>query len=243
MATVCGAVQRVNKLISVRPLKSRYSADLGDVVVGRVTEIAGKRWRVNISARQQAQLMLSAVNLPGGMQRRRTAEDELNMRTLFKEGDLISAEVQAFQADGSVALHTRSDKYGKLDGGTLVTVCPNLIKRQKHHFQALGDTGASLILGCNGLIWVAPSAALAVDSRGAGGEADPPSALASREAVCRAANCIRCLASLHLPVYPAAILEAFALSKELQLSVKDILDPAFAVRIAEVEVERRQAQP
>ena len=90
------------------------------------------------------------------VQRRRTAEDEINMRTIFKEGDLISvsfwtkplvpevthacgkkvcswspqcstglfagrlrseslqAEVQSLHADGSIALHTRSAKYGKV---------------------------------------------------------------------------------------------------------------------------------
>lgn len=33
--------------------------------------------------------MLSAVSLPGGIQRRRTAEDELQMREIFKEGDIV----------------------------------------------------------------------------------------------------------------------------------------------------------
>jgi hypothetical protein len=55
-------------------------------------------------------LLLLICNL----QRRRTAEDELNMRQLYGEGDLISAEVQSFYADGAVALHTRSLKYGKV---------------------------------------------------------------------------------------------------------------------------------
>ena len=48
------------------------------------------------------------------MQRRRTIEDELNMRSVFSEGDLITAEVQSLFADHSVALHTRSAKYGKV---------------------------------------------------------------------------------------------------------------------------------
>jgi hypothetical protein len=38
------------------------------------------------------------------------------MRQLYGEGDLISAEVQSFYADGAVALHTRSLKYGKVCG-------------------------------------------------------------------------------------------------------------------------------
>ena len=36
------------------------------------------------------------------------------MRTFFEEGDLLVAEVQAFFADGSMSLHTRSLKYGKV---------------------------------------------------------------------------------------------------------------------------------
>ena len=60
--------QRVNKLVSVRPLSSRYVAELGDVVVGRVTDVAGKRWKVDVAAQQAAILQLSAVNLPGGIQ-------------------------------------------------------------------------------------------------------------------------------------------------------------------------------
>eukprot|EP00890_Picochlorum_soloecismus_P004262 jgi/Picsp_1/4837/NSC_02202-R2_e set domain-containing protein len=38
VATVCGVVDRVNKLICVRALHRRYSAEVGDVVVGRVSE-------------------------------------------------------------------------------------------------------------------------------------------------------------------------------------------------------------
>ena len=38
-ATVCGVVDRVNKLVTVRPLHRRYVAEIGDVVVGRVTEV------------------------------------------------------------------------------------------------------------------------------------------------------------------------------------------------------------
>lgn len=36
------------------------------------------------------------------------------MRKYLQEGDLISAEVQSIFDDGSVSLHTRSLKYGKV---------------------------------------------------------------------------------------------------------------------------------
>lgn len=39
VAAVPGVVERVNKLVSVRPLRARYAGDIGDVVVGRITEV------------------------------------------------------------------------------------------------------------------------------------------------------------------------------------------------------------
>jgi exosome complex component RRP4 len=74
----------------------RYTAELGDVVVGRVDEVQTRRWTVEIGSQTQSSLQLSAVQLPGGIQRRRTSDDELNMRQLFKEGDVVVAEVRRF---------------------------------------------------------------------------------------------------------------------------------------------------
>ncbi len=47
-----GVVQRVNKLVSVVPVKARYSGQIGDVVVGRVLDVGQKRWRLDINATQ-----------------------------------------------------------------------------------------------------------------------------------------------------------------------------------------------
>jgi len=116
VASVAGVVERVNKLISVRPLQARYTGEIGDVVVCRVMEVAQRRWKVDTNARQDAVLMLSSINLPGGIQRRKSEEDELNMRKFYEEGDLLSAKVESFFQDGAMSLHTRSMKYGKVEG-------------------------------------------------------------------------------------------------------------------------------
>lgn len=65
-ASVAGVMEQVNKLISIRPLKSRYVGEIGDVVVGRITEVQQKRWKVNTNSRLDSILFLAAVNLPGG---------------------------------------------------------------------------------------------------------------------------------------------------------------------------------
>ena len=94
-ASIAGVVERVNKLISVRPLKSRYSGDVGDVVIGRILEIGNKRWRVDANSKQDAALMLSSINLPGGIQRRKSENDELQMRSFFAEGEILSVNFLA----------------------------------------------------------------------------------------------------------------------------------------------------
>ena len=157
VASVAGTVERVNKLISVRPPKARYMGEVGDVVVGRVVEVLQKRWLVDIGGHQHSVLLLTSVNLPGGQQRRRTTEDQLQMRELYVEGDLISAEVQNFFHDGSASIHARSLKYGKLLNGQNISVTPALVPRLKQHFVQLKSLGVDIILGKNGHIWITVS--------------------------------------------------------------------------------------
>jgi len=141
---------------SFHPVSSElisYSPEVGDLVVGRITEVQSRRWRVEVGSKQDAILMLASVNLPGGVQRRKLESDELQMRTYFEEGDLLVAEVQQVMGDGSCWLHTRSLRYGKLRNGSLVKIHPILIRRLESHFFSL-PCGVDIILGLNGFIWV-----------------------------------------------------------------------------------------
>ena len=167
IATVAGMVERVNKLVSVRPLRSsRYVGEVGDVVVGRILEVGQKRWKVDVGGRQEAILMLSSINLPGGEQRRRTAEDQLNMRQFYVEHDLVSAEIQAFFQDGSMSLHTRSLMYGKLSNGVLVADADvdEASATSTHRLWCPRH------FGMNGFVWVS-ARKLLHHSRGRGGKA------------------------------------------------------------------------
>lgn len=65
-ASVAGVMEQVNKLICVRPLKCRYTGEIGDVVVGRIISVQQKRWKVDTNSRLDSILRLSSVNLPGG---------------------------------------------------------------------------------------------------------------------------------------------------------------------------------
>ncbi|PHJ20232.1 exosome component 2, partial [Cystoisospora suis] len=91
-ASVCGILEKVNKLVYVRPLRSRYMGSVGDVVVGRITEILNGKWLVDVNAGQAASLALAAISLPE--QRRRLDEDLLEMQNFFVPNDMICCEVQ-----------------------------------------------------------------------------------------------------------------------------------------------------
>lgn len=152
-SSVAGTVSKVNRLLSVLPLKGRYSPETGDHIVGRIAEVGNKRWRVDIGGKQHAVLMLGSVNLPGGILRRKSESDELQMRSFLKEGDLLNAEVQSLFQDGSASLHTRSLKYGKLRDGVFCQVPSSLIVRSKNHTHNLPGN-VTVVLGVNGYIWL-----------------------------------------------------------------------------------------
>ncbi|XP_018414037.1 PREDICTED: exosome complex component RRP4 isoform X1 [Nanorana parkeri] len=234
LASVAGVVERVNKLICVRALKTRYNGEVGDIVVGRVTEVQQKRWKVDTNARLDSVLLLSSVNLPGGELRRRSAEDELAMRSYLQEGDLISAEVQAVYSDGALSLHTRSLKYGKLGQGVLVKVSPSLVKRRKTHFHTL-PCGASIILGNNGFIWLSPTPEVTEEEAGGFVTNLEPVSLSDREVISRLRNCILALAAQKMLMYDTSVLYCYEAS--LAHQIKDLLKTEV---IEDIVMETRQ---
>ncbi|GAA5809953.1 hypothetical protein MFLAVUS_003368 [Mucor flavus] len=224
ISSVAGAVERVNKLLSVRPLKTRYTAEIGDIVVGRITEVAMRRWKVDTNARQDANLLLSSVSLPGGVQRRKNEADELQMRQFFAEGDVLVAEVQAFYGDGTMGLHTRGFKFCKLRNGSFVCVPPVLVQRCKSQFHSL-PCGIDVILGLNGYIWVHKKFQTV-----AGDDTDPTVYYSStnddisqeeRQDIARISNCISALAKQYMHINDTIIVYTYEAS--LEYTVKELL--------------------
>ncbi|KAJ9156362.1 Exosome complex component rrp4 [Pleurostoma richardsiae] len=167
VSSVAGTVTRTNKLLSVRPLRARYTPEVGDLVVGRIVEVQARRWRVDVGSTQLAALPLSAINLPGGILRKRTETDELQIRSFLAEGDLLVAEVQQLYQDGGAVLHTRSLRYGKLRNGVFVAVSGAgggggvVRSRRQVWTMDLGTTAGAaseakmdVVLGVNGYIWI-----------------------------------------------------------------------------------------
>ena len=202
-------------------------------MVGRITEVAQKRWKVDIHTRLDSVLLLSAVNLPGGELRRRSTKDELLMRSYMVEGDLVVAEVQAAFSDGSLSLHTRNLKYGKLPQGVLIKVSPSLVKRCKTHMHNL-SYGATVILGNNGYIWIGPlmsseaDLSVRISTRVNVSKSD-------REVIARLRNCIVALATYGVLLYDTSV--TYSYDASLVYEVKELCRPEVQEEI--VDITRR----
>nr|BAN64670.1 conserved hypothetical protein [Babesia bovis] len=154
-ASFLGTFKQVNQLAYVEPLHGKYFAQVGDVVVGVVQRIGGNCWYIDIGSSMRVRLSIFQVNTEELATRRKLDEDVYEMRNLFGIGHVISCEVQRVSPNGTVLLQTRTSKYGRLNNGILVKVKPNLMLRQSKHMQEL-SCGISMILGCNGFIWLGP---------------------------------------------------------------------------------------
>ncbi|XP_046567551.1 exosome complex component RRP4-like [Haliotis rubra] len=238
-SSVAGVVERVNKLICVKPLKTRYNGEVGDVVIGRILEVCQRRWKVETHSKLDSVLMLSSVNLPGGELRRRSEEDEKLMRHYLKEGDLISAEVQNVMGDGCLSLHTRSLKYGKLGQGTLLQISPSLVKRRKTHFHNL-PCGASIILGNNGFIWISPTANEDSDDTGGYEQNLEPVPRADREVIARLRNCVLALADHQVMMYDTTILYVYEASENY--AVSEMLKPEVSAELIDLVRQRLEME-
>jgi exosome complex component RRP4 len=168
-ASICGTIQRINKLISVESIALyQYTPNIGDLIIGRVRCIQKDKWILDVVSQSSSSsgaattttitgtLPLSSVHLPGKtIQRKRNANDVLEMRQYITEGDLVSCEVHKVQQNSTqLQLHTRSVRYGKLENGCVIAVPCQLIPRRKTHYTTLLHHQYQILIGCNGLIWI-----------------------------------------------------------------------------------------
>lgn len=218
ISSVAGRVSQINKLISVHAPRARFVGETGDVVVGRIIEVqvGQKRWKVETGARLDSVLLLNHINLPGGELRRKTIEDEMMMRSYFKEGDLIVAEVQSTFQDGSLSLHTRSLRYGRVGQGTLVKVPPFLVERCKVLFHNLPSIGLHLVLANNGFIWISPSRIDEEIEYGFDLSLEPLP-LVTRQSIARMRNCIHIMKAGKILLNSSSCIKCFEESMEFEV--------------------------
>lgn len=151
------------------------------------------------------------------------------MRRYLQEGDLVCAEVQSIFADGSLSLHTRVLKYGKLSQGIMLKVPPNLIQRKKTHYHNL-ENGATLILGYNGHVWIGANNQNVDKSEGGFTEDLSRIPLENREVCARLRNCILILAQCNILLSDTSV--SYTYEESVKYAINELLQPEPMVDIS-----------
>ncbi|EZG56704.1 putative exosome complex exonuclease [Gregarina niphandrodes] len=233
-ASRTGYLVSVNSLTYVAPLHTRYVPETGDVVIGRVVEVAQGRWSVDINASHLGKLMLTSVSLPSGEQRRKTDAEVVDMRRFFAEDDIVFTEVQKVNGDQTCNLHSRNARYGKLFNGCMVAVPAPLVKRlAQHSCVLLGDV--YVVLGNNGFVWIGTKPETTstdtlnfVESKENRYLSVTPDV---RRKIARVRNAILLLADLNLLISPDSITTVFHATNALAIPSSEILHQTNRLKI------------
>lgn len=236
-STLLGTLTPTNKLLSITPLRSRYHPSVGDLVLGRISAVQQNRWRVDINAPLAASLPLSAINLPGGTLRRRTAVDELNIRSFLVEGDLVVAEVQTVHADGGAGLHTRSLRYGKCRNGVFVGLAGRGAGAGAASRSATGGKGVAgvvrsrrqifgvqtrggevdVVLGVNGFVWISKAREGEEREEDMYSSTNDVIGVETRREMARLAECVRALGEAGVAVDEEVLMKCYENAVEMEM--------------------------
>ncbi|CAL6029417.1 Exosome_complex exonuclease RRP4 [Hexamita inflata] len=144
-ATRLGVPQQTNLFVSITASSYFYEPQVGDVVIGRVSQVVPNKWLLDINSAVPGVLKIDALNLPG-LQRQRDSADESNMRAFLSENDLVCVEMRNNQQ-----VHTRNQRFGRLMNGYLIKTAVYLMNGNRHF---LDVNNVSIILAKNGFVWV-----------------------------------------------------------------------------------------
>lgn len=138
--------------VFVVPLKGGYIPRVGDLVAGRVVDIGLSGWSVDIRAPYEAMLPASETPGPRGPRRQ-------DLSSSFGVGDMLLAEVLAFDRTRDPLLTAKGPGLGKVATGRVVEISaakiPRLIGRKGSMISMLKkETDCQIMVGQNGVVLV-----------------------------------------------------------------------------------------
>ena len=153
-ATRVGLFNHEEKRVFVVALKSFYVPMVGDTIIGKVLEVTLGGWIVDIRAPYVAMLRASdALERPVRPQR-----DDLP--ALFDVGDMMIAQIVAYDRTRDPLLTVLERGLGKVTRGQIIEITPTKIPRVIGKKGSMvttikNETGCQVIIGQNGRIVVA----------------------------------------------------------------------------------------
>jgi exosome complex component RRP4 len=149
-STIMGLAELRGNTVRVVPLQGVYIPREGDLVLGTITYVAGNNWKVDIGGPYQASIHANNAL-------RRPYDDDISK--YMDVGDVIAAEVSAFDRVTGPYLTMKGRGLRKLEGGMVVRVSPakipRIIGRKGSMIKMIMDAlKIKVMVGQNGRIWV-----------------------------------------------------------------------------------------
>jgi exosome complex component RRP4 len=126
---------------------------VGDIIIGKVISTSIVSWKIDTNSAYEASLHASSV-LDRSFN---PLKDDI--RKQFDVGDLLAAEVIAFNRTRDPVLSIKGRGLGKLRGGRIIEIhpakVPRLIGRKGSMINLIkNETNSRITIGQNGLVWV-----------------------------------------------------------------------------------------
>ena len=139
--------------VKLNPLTGPYLPRADDEVIGKVVDMNGFGWVVDINSCFDGFLPASFVF------GREFSPATHDLSSRFRVGDIIGARIESFERSRDPQLSIRGQGYGKMDSGELVkispTKVPRLIGRRGAMINMISErTGCDVRVGQNGVVVV-----------------------------------------------------------------------------------------
>ena len=139
--------------VKLNPLTGPYLPRAEDDVIGKVVDVNGFGWVVDINSCFDGFLPASFVF------GREFSPSTHDLSSKFRVGDMIGARIESFERSRDPQLSIRGHGYGKLDSGEIVkispTKVPRLIGRRGAMINLISEkTGTDVRVGQNGVVVV-----------------------------------------------------------------------------------------
>ncbi|MFW9908708.1 MAG: exosome complex RNA-binding protein Rrp4 [Candidatus Thorarchaeota archaeon] len=150
-SAVIGLAELRGNTVKVVPLQGVYIPHEGDLVIGTITIVAGNNWKVDLRSGPY----LASLHANNAL--RRPYDDDISR--YMDIGDVIVAEVSAFDRVSGPFLHMKGRGLRKLEGGMLLRISPakvpRVIGRRGSMINMIKDTlHIQTVVGQNGVIWI-----------------------------------------------------------------------------------------
>ncbi len=152
-SSLIGLANHIGKSVFVVAIKTGYMPIVGDLVIGKVTDMKLSGWIIDINAPYSAMLFTSDA-----FDRSFNARKD-EMSDFLKVGDLIFAKVNAFDRTRDPILTLRGQGLGKVNRGRVIKIAstkiPRLIGKKGSMVNMVKrETGCQITIGQNGIVLV-----------------------------------------------------------------------------------------